>query len=215
MLIVVNIYSTRFYYMKLLIHLTSTLLGKALQELLEQQPEGYHALAVSDLRKHNGFEPDFIVVDRYTIHNCELLKKPDTKIVLLDFCLSDDEMTSLLLSWKIDCVLATTSDLPLFKKALDKVMAGQIWIDNNRIKAIVRQGELAKAAHNDIAFSKKEREIIMLISQGFTNKAIAENLHISEQTVKTHLSRLFRKTRITRRSQLVPFALNLRVQHPV
>ena len=198
--------------MKILIHLTSTLLGRALQELLEREPEGYQALAVSDVRKFDGFRPDFIVVDRCTVHGSLQIQEPDTKIVLLDFCLSDEEITSLLLSCKIDCVLAATSDLPLFKKALNKVMAGQIWIDNNRIKAIVRQGEHAKTSAQDVSFSKKEREIIIHVSQGLTNKAIADKIHISEQTVKTHLSRIFRKTNISRRSQLVPYAMNLRVQ---
>jgi DNA-binding CsgD family transcriptional regulator len=55
--------------------------------------------------------------------------------------------------------------------------------------------------------SKKEREIIVLISQGLRNREIAEKLSISEQTVKAHLSRIFRKTNVTSRSQLVPLAL--------
>ncbi len=201
--------------MKLLINLGSVLLGRALQELLEREPEGYQVLSVSDVRQCDGFKPDFIVVDSSTIRRSVPYLEPDTKIVLLDFCLSDQEMTSLLLSCKIDGVLATTSDLPLFKKALEVVMAGQIWIDNNRIKAIVRQGELAKTAVPDESYSKKEREIIMLVSQGLTNRAIAENQHISEQTVKTHLSRIFRKSRISRRSQLVPIAMKLRLQDSV
>lgn len=198
--------------MKILINLVSILLGRALQELLEREPEGYQALAVSDVRQCGGFTPDFVVVDSCTIRNSIPFLAPDAKIVLMDFCLSDQEMTSLLLSCKIDGVLATTSDLPLFKKALDVVMAGQIWIDNYRIKAIMRQGDLAKATVPTESFSKKEREIIILVSQGLTNRAIADNLHISEQTVKTHLSRIFRKINISRRSQLVPFAMKLRVQ---
>ena len=94
--------------MKILIHLTSTLLGRALQELLEREPEGYQVLAVSDVRKCGGFRPDFIVVDRCTVHGSAQIQEPDTKIVLMDFCLSDEEITSLLLSCKIDCVLAAT-----------------------------------------------------------------------------------------------------------
>ncbi|HEX9024402.1 MAG TPA: LuxR C-terminal-related transcriptional regulator, partial [Geobacteraceae bacterium] len=58
--------------------------------------------------------------------------------------------------------------------------------------------------------SKKEREIIVLISQGLRNREIADKLCISEQTVKAHLSRIFRKTNVTSRSQLVPLALKFR-----
>ncbi len=197
--------------MKILINLKSVLLGRALQELLEREPEAYLARAVSDISQADGFHPDFIVVDSCTIRNCVPFHDPDTKIVLLDSCLSDQDITSMLLSYKIDGVLSASTDLALFKKALEVVMSGQIWIDNNRVKSIVRNGNAGKSMVHDRSFSKKEREIIMLVSQGFTNRGIGENLHISEQTVKTHLSRIFRKTRISRRSQLVPLAMNLRV----
>lgn len=197
--------------MKILINLGSILLGRALKELLEREPEGYQILAVSDFKEPVGFRPDFFVVDICTIRSCVPFLEADTKIVLLDSCLSEQETTALLLSCRIDGILAINSDLQLFKKALDIIMAGQLWIDNSKVKAVFRQGEFVKTAAHDESFSKKEREIIMLVSQGFTNKAIAENLHISEQTVKTHLGRIFRKTHISRRSQLVPLAMKLRV----
>jgi len=197
--------------MKILINLKSVLLGRALQELLEREPEAYLARAVSDISQAGGFQPDFIVVDSCTIRDCVPFNDPDTKIVLLDSCLCDQDITSLLLSFKIDGVLSATTDLPLFKKALEVVMSGQIWIDNNRIKSIVRNGDAGKPATLDQSFSKREREIIVCVSQGLTNRNIAEKVHISEQTVKTHLSRIFRKARISRRSQLVPLAMKLRV----
>lgn len=199
--------------MKILINISNLLLGRALQEMLEREPEAYQALFVADVRQCNGFRPDFLIVDSCTIRACLPFPDPETKIMLLDFCLSDQEMIALLLTCKIDGIVATTADLPLFKKALDRVMAGQIWIDNNKIKAIVRQGEHARNVNQHESFSKKERDIIMLVSQGLTNKAIADNLHISEQTVKTHLGRIFRKTSISRRAQLVPLAMKLRVQN--
>lgn len=201
--------------MKILINLSNLLLGRALQEMLEREPEAYQARFVADIGQCNGFRPDFLIVDSCTIRGSVPFHDPDTKIMLLDFCLSEQEMIALLLSCRIDGIVATTADLPLFKKALDRVMAGQIWIDNNKIKAIVRQGEHTKNVIQDESFSKKERDIIMLVSQGLTNKAIADNLHISEQTVKTHLGRIFRKTGISRRAQLVPLAMKLRVKGSV
>lgn len=201
--------------MKILINLGSILLGRALKELLEREPEGYQVLAVSDFKKCDGFRPDYFVVDICTIRSCAAFLETDTKIMLLDSCLSEQETTALLLSCRIDGILATNTDLQLFKKALDMIMAGQLWIDNSKVKAVFRQGEFVKSAVQDESFSKKEREIIMLVSQGLTNKVVAENLHISEQTVKTHLGRIFRKTHISRRSQLVPLAMKLRVGESV
>ncbi|MDU0460852.1 MAG: response regulator transcription factor [Geobacteraceae bacterium] len=197
--------------MKILINLKSVLLGRALQELLEREPEAYIARAVSNISQAGRFHPDFIVVDGCTISESVAFRDTGTKIVLLDSCLSDQDITSLLLSFKIDGVLSATTDLPLFKKALEVVMSGQIWVDNDRVKSIVRNGDAGKSAALDQSFSKREREIIVFVSQGLTNRHIAEKVQISEQTVKTHLSRIFRKARISRRSQLVPLAMKLRV----
>ncbi|HTG81353.1 MAG TPA: LuxR C-terminal-related transcriptional regulator, partial [Geobacteraceae bacterium] len=59
--------------------------------------------------------------------------------------------------------------------------------------------------------SRKEQEIVLLVSQGLRNRDIAARLYISEQTVKTHISSIFKKAKVTRRSQLVPLALKFRV----
>ncbi|MBI5483886.1 MAG: response regulator transcription factor, partial [Deltaproteobacteria bacterium] len=144
--------------MKILINLKSVLLGRALQELLEREPEAYTARAVSDISQAGRFHPDFIVVDGCTISECVAFRDTDTKtkIVLLDSCLSDQDITSLLLSFKIDGVLSATTDLPLFKKALEVVMSGQIWVDNDRVKSIVHNGDAGKTAVLDQSFSKRE-----------------------------------------------------------
>jgi DNA-binding NarL/FixJ family response regulator len=53
----------------------------------------------------------------------------------------------------------------------------------------------------------------MLISQGLRNRDIAAKLYISEQTVKTHISSIFKKAHVSRRSQLAPLALTLRISN--
>ncbi len=193
--------------MNILINLGNHLLGTALQELLARQPEGYLAYAAADIRVSYDFRPDFIVVDSYTL-NCDVsLLQPEAKIILIDCGLSEEEIASLLISHKIDGVMATTTDIQLFKKALLAIKEGQIWIDNRKIKALVHNAEWAKTSNMDDGFSKRERDIIILISKGLMNREIATKLCISEQTVKTHLSRVFRKANVSRRSQLVPLAM--------
>jgi len=111
--------------------------------------------------------------------------------------------------------MATTSDLSHLKKALRTIQEGQVWIDNRKVKAMIQHAESAMALNQDANFSRKEREIIILISRGLMNREIAEQLCISEQTVKTHISRIFRKVNVSRRSQLVPFALKLQLPDTV
>ena len=55
----------------------------------------------------------------------------------------------------------------------------------------------------ELAVTKRELEILGLIAQGFSNREIAEKLFVSENTVKTHSSRLFDKLNAKRRTQAV------------
>jgi len=54
-----------------------------------------------------------------------------------------------------------------------------------------------------LGITKRELEILELIAQGMSNREIAEKLFVSENTVKTHLSRLFDKLGAKRRTQAV------------
>ena len=55
----------------------------------------------------------------------------------------------------------------------------------------------------DLGITKRELEILSLIAQGLSNREIAEKLFVSENTIKTHSSRLFDKLSAKRRTQAV------------
>lgn len=61
----------------------------------------------------------------------------------------------------------------------------------------------------DLGITKRELEILELIAQGMSNREIAEKLFVSENTVKTHSSRLFDKLSAKRRTQAVQIAKEL------
>jgi DNA-binding CsgD family transcriptional regulator len=62
---------------------------------------------------------------------------------------------------------------------------------------------LNEARLKDLGITKRELEILELIAQGMSNREIAEKLFVSENTVKTHSSRLFDKLSAKRRTQAV------------
>ena len=55
----------------------------------------------------------------------------------------------------------------------------------------------------DLGITRRELEILELIAQGMSNREIAEKLFVSENTVKTHSSRVFDKVGAKRRTQAV------------
>lgn len=61
----------------------------------------------------------------------------------------------------------------------------------------------------EFAITKRELEILELIAKGMSNREIAEKLFVSENTVKTHSSRLFDKLSAKRRTQAVQIGKEL------
>jgi NarL family two-component system response regulator LiaR len=55
----------------------------------------------------------------------------------------------------------------------------------------------------EVGLTAREHEILALIAQGLSNREIGEKLFVSENTVKTHSSRLFEKMEVNRRVQAV------------
>lgn len=93
-----------------------------------------------------------------------------------------------------------------------------IWVGlklTNKTKKIVVevQGEsdwkLNEDILNELGISKREYDVLELIAQGLTNQEVADKLFVSTNTVKTHLSNLFSKLDVNRRTQAVQRAKEL------
>jgi DNA-binding NarL/FixJ family response regulator len=63
----------------------------------------------------------------------------------------------------------------------------------------------ARPAAGDI--TDREREVLLQVAQGLSNREIADKLFISEKTVKTHISSLLSKLNLDDRTQLAIFAI--------
>ena len=61
----------------------------------------------------------------------------------------------------------------------------------------------------ELGITRRELEILELIANGLSNREIAEKLFVSENTVKTHSSRLFNKLSARRRTQAVQLGKEL------
>lgn len=59
------------------------------------------------------------------------------------------------------------------------------------------------------ALTPKEKEVLALVAKGATNQDIAEELSVQEVTVKTHLNSIFKKLKVTNRTQAVLLAMEI------
>jgi DNA-binding NarL/FixJ family response regulator len=73
----------------------------------------------------------------------------------------------------------------------------------------------SEEGHNGTQLSDREMEVLTLVTQGASNKAIAQELFLSEGTVKAHVSHIMSKVGADRRTDLVRYALTRGMVRPV
>ncbi|MEW6741087.1 MAG: response regulator transcription factor [Nitrospirota bacterium] len=189
--------------MNILIKLSSQLICELLYDLLKKEQNECLMSAATNKNIADNFSPDLILADFKNIDQKLFSQWPGAKIVLIDTGLRQEDIITLLLCYKIAGIISTHTDISLFIKALKVIHKGQIWIDNGNIRALLSSlGPQSRIGKGE-SVSSREKEIIDLVCQGCTNKEMASKLSLSEQTVKAHLSRIFRKFNVSNRSQLV------------
>jgi DNA-binding NarL/FixJ family response regulator len=95
----------------------------------------------------------------------------------------------------------------LLADAIRKVMAGETWVDQRCIRALVQAVERTGDQERRKQFTERERQVLKGVFEGLGNKEIAQRVGISEASVKSALQQLFMKTSVRTRSQLVRGAL--------
>ena len=69
----------------------------------------------------------------------------------------------------------------------------------------------SRARRTEYNLTQREHDILALLSEGRSNRSIAQNLYLSEKTVKAHLAAIFRKLGVTNRTQAAMMAVQLGV----
>lgn len=104
--------------------------------------------------------------------------------------------------------LLKDSESAELKKAIIAVTEGENYIQPSLIpvlnsKIIDRNKDTIKIE----SLTKRELDVLKLLSVGMYNKEVAERLNISERTVKNHVSNIFKKIGVTDRTQAAVFAI--------
>ena len=108
----------------------------------------------------------------------------------------------------INGYLLKDSESSELKKAILSVVGGEDYIQPSLIpvlnaKMIDRDMDSEKIEK----LTKRELEVLKLLAVGMYNKGVADELHISERTVKNHVSSIFKKIDVSDRTQAAVFAI--------
>ncbi len=133
----------------------------------------------------------------------------DVKTIVLTE--SDDEgMQILAMKLGASGYVVKTSEPDLLVEAIRKVNEGEIRLDSQGLTAVMQA--VVEREDAAVALSVRQRVIVWLLCQGLTNREIGARLFICEQTVKSHLHRVFRKVGVANRLQLVQYAIQSNMQ---
>ena len=108
----------------------------------------------------------------------------------------------------IDGYMIKDSESSELRKAIFHVIDGETYIQPSLIPLL--KSRILERDKDEIKIeklTKRELEILKLLSIGLYNKEIGEKLNISERTVKNHVSNIFRKIDVTDRTQAAVFAI--------
>ena len=112
----------------------------------------------------------------------------------------------------IDGYLLKDSSYDELKEAIDVVISGNIYIQPSLLPALNESMEDYALDKEKIeCLTKRELDVLRLISEGCSNKKISDELTISERTVKNHISHIFRKIDVEDRTQAAVFAIRNKI----
>lgn len=166
------------------------------------------ATAVSETTR---LKPDVVLLDIRLPDGSGLLacrqilaNDPDVKVLVLTSVIDDNLVYEAMSSGAHGYLLKEINAQGLCQAIVD-VAAGKFILDpalTTRVLNLVRSGGNATPEQNKLAIlSAQERRVLALVAEGKTNKEIAEQMGLSDKTVKNYLSNVFEKLKINRRSQ--------------
>jgi len=158
-------------------------------------------------------KPELVVVDLDgqtddvgTIVRICLEAAPGARVCILSMHLSPETMQRSLAAGAEAYIVKDVSPAELLR-AVKTVADGQSFVDPRVAGGLLRRRSQNAGKPDIMELSARESEVLKLIAEGLPNKQISARLHLSEKTVKNHISRIFSKLNITARTQAAVHAI--------
>jgi len=196
-----------------------------LKSLLERHTQftvvGEASSAREALEQVANLKPEVVIMDirlpgTSGIEACEEIvnKFPGTKVIMLTSYAEDEMLFSAIRAGASGYILKQIGSDDLFK-ALEAVSRGEALLDPavtqrvfQEVRRAVKEEEASAFAH----LSQQEKHVLLLVSEGKTNREIAKALFLGEGTVRNYVSSILSKLGVNNRAEAAAYAVehNLR-----
>jgi len=217
------------HHIRVLIADDHPIVRQGLRHLLEPEPDirivGEATTAQEVLEMVPQLKPDIVLLDLILpgMEGTALLRalqpiRGHSKILVFT---AVEDKAQWVQAMKLGCsgIVVKSTRPELIVKSIRKVYEGEIWLDSKTTAAVMQQFSSSPDGASDLPasrrsgrqpapLSRREREIVALVAQGYRNREMAEKLFISEQTVKNHLHNIFDKLGVSDRLELALYAIH-------
>jgi len=191
-----------------------------LKALLERHPQfdviGEAATAREAIEMVSNTHPDIVVMDirlpgMSGIEACEEITSrfPETRVIMLTSYAEDEMLFSAIRAGASGYVLKQIGGDDLVR-ALESVGRGEALLDPavtqrvfQEVRKAVKEEEASAFAH----LSQQEKHVLLLVSEGKTNREIAKALFLGEGTVRNYVSSILSKLGVNNRAEAAAYAV--------
>lgn len=139
---------------------------------------------------------------------------PATRVVIL---LDRSERSSAVEAFRAGAsgIFCRSESLKFLPRCISSVHAGQVWANSHELKFLLDALTQAMPARSPVSgegisiLSKREQDVVRGVADGLSNREIAEQLTLTEHTVKNYLFRIFDKLGVSSRVEVVLYAFGL------
>jgi len=207
---------------KVLIVDDHAVLRQALRMLLENQPEvevvGDASNGREALEACEKFHPDVVLMDMVMpgLNGLEATRQirrraPKAKVLILTGYMEDEQILAALRAGASGYVVKK-SDVQELLLGIQSVHRGNTYFsssisDGDAVQDYLWQAKRPESKSGYDLLTSREREVLQLIAEGYSNQRIAQELYISVKTVEAHKAHIMSKLHAQTRTDLIRYAL--------
>jgi NarL family two-component system response regulator LiaR len=177
-------------------------------EVVGEAADGAEALRVVDALRLDVVLIDLVMPGIDGLGAIERIREqaPETRVVVLTSFADESKLFAALRAGAAGYLLKDVQPAEL-AQAIRTVAAGEALLDPAVTARVLRRMSEGERRPKHAALTRRELEVLHLIARGLSNKQIAAELVLSEKTVKTHVSNVLGKLRLSDRTQAALYAV--------